>query len=325
MQHDNASFWADIKSYEERLAQNPESYIFARLSEVYLKVGLVDDALYTARQGVARYPGYIAGQRALALASHARGLLEESCEALEKVTAALPEDVTAQKLLGRLMSMSGDYKAAITAFRTVLEFYPDDVECRLELEVLERTESASLKESSQACESQMGSVESICAQPDDEFGPYEEAIDGSEEIIEDLEILELDEADLLDVAGAEQDVVPPAAPAALHHDPLSTVTLAELYVQQGFIDKALDIYHAILADDPSNSEVQSRIAQLEGRQATGSQMDQDTSFSEYSEAGWEPEENTSAISQLPVQGEADNAVSVLEGWLDNIRRMKACH
>ena len=46
-----ASFWADIKHLEERLAQDPKSYLFARLADVYLKVNLIDDALHTARQG----------------------------------------------------------------------------------------------------------------------------------------------------------------------------------------------------------------------------------------------------------------------------------
>lgn len=48
---DSASFWTDIKNLEEQLAKSPDSFCFARLSDVYLKVGLVDDALHVARQG----------------------------------------------------------------------------------------------------------------------------------------------------------------------------------------------------------------------------------------------------------------------------------
>ncbi len=47
MQQDNSSFWTDIKTFEEQLAKSPDSYCFARLSEVYLKVtggGLVSFA-----------------------------------------------------------------------------------------------------------------------------------------------------------------------------------------------------------------------------------------------------------------------------------------
>lgn len=324
MQHDNASFWADIKHYEERLSQTPDSYIFAQLSEVYLKVGLVDDALYTARQGVVKYPGYVAGQRSLALACHAKGLLDESREALEKVTTALPEDREAQKLLGRLLSMNGNNIDAARAFRTVLEFYPDDVECRFELEALERNITTSQVEISTVSAVQMGLTEPASYQQGGGFVAYEEEFGVSDEIIEDVEILEMDEADLVEVDETEYGVAPSTAPVEKTHDPLSTVTLAELYVQQGFIDKALEIYRVILADNPANCDVQSRIAKLEIQEPTGSVVAQDFEPSDDIAAGWVFQKETAAISVPPAQGAADNAVSVLEGWLDNIRRMKAC-
>ena len=65
MKKKDSSSWSEIKSLDERLAREPDSFCFARLSEIYLKVGLVADALHTARQGVAKHPGYLAGQRAL--------------------------------------------------------------------------------------------------------------------------------------------------------------------------------------------------------------------------------------------------------------------
>ncbi|MDD2898123.1 MAG: hypothetical protein PHI31_05355, partial [Desulfuromonadaceae bacterium] len=136
---DSASFWTDIKNLEEQLAKSPDSYCFARLSGVYLKVGLIDDALHCARQGVHKHPGYLSGQRALALACYAKGLNDEALTALQLVTKAMPEDISSQKLLGRLSADGGNRAAAFRAFRTALEFAPDDDECRIELESLERS------------------------------------------------------------------------------------------------------------------------------------------------------------------------------------------
>ncbi len=65
MQSSTESFWSEIKRYEERLKSDPASYCFAPLAEVYLRAGLLDDALAVSRAGVARYPGYVAGQMAL--------------------------------------------------------------------------------------------------------------------------------------------------------------------------------------------------------------------------------------------------------------------
>ncbi|MGB9082541.1 MAG: hypothetical protein WCD00_14690 [Desulfuromonadaceae bacterium] len=90
---ESASFWTDIKDLEGRLAKSPGSFCFARLSDVYLKVGLVDDALHVARQGVMKHPRYLSGQRALSLACYAKGANDEARAALRLVTEAMPEDV----------------------------------------------------------------------------------------------------------------------------------------------------------------------------------------------------------------------------------------
>lgn len=274
MQQDNSSFWTDIKTFEERLSKSPDSFCFAKLSEVYLKVGLLDDALRTARQGVSKHPEYIAGQRSLAMACRAKGLNDECLSALKLVTVAMPEDHQAHKLLGLLLADAGDQMAARQAFQTVLEFFPDDVESRAELESL--------------------------LEPSGDAALYDDQNDG-EEIIEDIEILEEldvfeDESDS-DLAGQEQTHL--AEPTAeVHHDPLSTGTLAELYIKQGFNDKALEIYRSILESDPGNSEVSKRIAELEL-----------------------PERVSADVVSY---GTADNALSTFEGWLENIRGVKSC-
>lgn len=333
---DTASFWTDIKNLEERLVRSPDSYCFARLSDVYLKVGLVDDALHVARQGVMKHPRYLSGQRALSLACHAKGLNEEALAALQQVTEALPEDVSSQKLLGRLLAEAGYQDSASQAFRTALEFEPDDVECRIELESLER--SAGVTES------------------------YLEPDDGDEEVIEDLEILE--EVDILEEDQPEAEFPfheAPSEPGALatpHYDPLSTGTLAELYVTQGFIHKALEIYRALLAENPANQAMAARIIELEALEAgpsepvsetegTNSEEGEDEPVviipSEFSFQEYEPaplpevaplpecqktfedvsrhECGTVAVSP---QGVADNALATLDGWLENIRRIKSC-
>ncbi len=338
MQHDNSSFWTDIKAYEEQLAKSPNSFCFAKLSEVYLKVGLVDDALHTARQGVAKHPGYLGGQRALAMACNAKGLNDECMNALTQVTVAMPEDHEAQKLLGRLLADAGDKDAARQAFQTVLEFVPDDVECRMELESLEFPKSARLATSA---------VE-----------------DEDDEIIEDLEMLE--EIDVFDEdhpdTDSDQQEQPYVAESApeIHHDPLSTSTLAELYVKQGFIHKALEIYRSILSESPGNNAVSARIAELELLDSPVSEPAPSVDENVADEPVAFPSDDfetdsmllgnvfaavpeSLAVAELPVvnemlpempdesvtatlkpHGSADNALSTLEGWLDNIRRIKSC-
>ena len=320
MQNDDASFWADIKNYEERLAKAPDSLLFARLAEVYLKVGLVDDALHTARRGTELHPGYIAGQRVLAMACDSKGLQDECREALIKVVTALPEDGEAQKMLGRLLAAQGDMVAAIRAFRTVLDFNPDDSDCSVELEALER--SALPDTGSDGVESRFGTGLTVDGM-DAEFRSFED--EEAEEILEDVEILDIDEADLLELEEAEETVEAsePVEPVSAQIDPLSTTTLAELYLQQGFTEKALEIYKTLLANDPDNGALRSRVAELDGTAVvlTGSVDNLPAGGAAHEEAF---QEQPSEMSSDSTADAAGNSVAILEGWLDNIGRIKEC-
>jgi tetratricopeptide (TPR) repeat protein len=369
-----ASFWSDIKTLDERLAKDPDSYCFARLSEVYLKVGLVSDALHTARKGVARHPGYIAGQRSLAMACHASGLHDECLNTLVQVTAAMPEDVDALKILAHLYAEKGDDDAAIRTYRTLLEFKPEDIESTTQLEAL-------LKGGDTVSRSYVDDDLDVT----DFKTPLEQG-DSEDEFEADEEIHELNESDIVYDDLIEDEPVAAVAetqtPASEHHDPLSTVTLAELYVQQGFVAKALDIYRSILVDDPANEQVRAKISQLEGSEpCLETEQDQDLPSPVSEEYEFESEETVSfeqneppptfelaapepepeaapapvfsaappvfefqeepeapapAVLEAvaapvepspfaPLQNQtADNVVNTLDGWLDNIRRIKAC-
>ncbi|MDD2851479.1 MAG: tetratricopeptide repeat protein [Desulfuromonadaceae bacterium] len=326
---ESTSFWTEIKDLEDQLSNTPDSFCFARLAEIYLKVGLIDDALHVSRQGVEKYPHFLAGQRAFAQACHAKGLNSEALAALQVIADVEPEDVSAQKLLGHLLFDAGDHTAARRAFEVALQFAPDDVECQIELESLERMR---------------GIAESKV-----ESGDWLDEDD--EEIIEDLEMLEDDDIFEEDLPEKEylleSDVL-----AGSHSDPLSTGTLAELYVSQGFVNKALEIYRAILFENPSDSQTAERVAELELTQAGAVETvskaadsigeecedisedflgicidDLPVQSGELSDSGMTEAffpSSTNYTAEAPQQGGADNRLSTFDGWLENIKRIKSC-
>ncbi len=59
---------------------------------------------------------------------------------------------------------------------------------------------------------------------------------------------------------------PHAAPTQ-DAEPVVTETMAEVYVNQGLVDQALNVYRALLARRPADAELQNRIAELEVRAA----------------------------------------------------------
>ena len=59
---------------------------------------------------------------------------------------------------------------------------------------------------------------------------------------------------------------PPEAPPLEKADtptPFSSPTLAELYLEQGLVDRAVDVYRQLLAEEPENDRARSRLAEIE--------------------------------------------------------------
>ncbi len=48
-------------------------------------------------------------------------------------------------------------------------------------------------------------------------------------------------------------------------DPFATETMAAIYEKQGHIDKAIDVYRALLRESPGRSDIAGRLAVLDSR------------------------------------------------------------
>jgi len=321
MQSSTESFWSEIKMYEERLKSDPTSYCFAPLAEVYLRAGLLDDALSVSRAGVLRHPDYVAGQMALARTCHQKGLVDECRRALQTVATAVPDHAEAQRLLARLYKESGNEQAALQALQTLLDFHPDDMSARIELEALQQRVAAfsddddlELIELTEA---------DIYEEPED-VGELVERIKPVARTVEDpwsgINAVAPEEAPSSTALEAVWSVPEQQLAAAVEttgdHDPLNTSTLAELYVSQGFSDKAIEIYRRIVAAEPGNQEAANRLEELEHAEVVA----------ESGQAAAVAAELSAVSPNLPVEGVADQqaAVTVLEGWLENIRRLRVC-
>jgi tetratricopeptide (TPR) repeat protein len=73
------------------------------------------------------------------------------------------------------------------------------------------------------------------------------------------------------VAGKETEVAEAGAESVAEEvlpedaEMMDTITLAELYEQQGHVDKAIEVYRKILESSPDTEEVEARLAELEKR------------------------------------------------------------
>jgi tetratricopeptide (TPR) repeat protein len=323
MVEDASSFWTDIQRYEDMLVADPRSLCFAPLSELYRKLGLLDDAISVAKKGCDLHADYHAGFFALGAACYQKGLNNEARQALERAVELKPDHSRAQKLLGQLYVEVGELSMAEKVLEQVLRRTSNDIESQLLLRSILSSTAGGDSEEEMLEEAEI--IEELTDVVDEPMLAEADLLDLSEisELLEelpelaedDLEEDQLEEDHLEDSEEfwALEPIEEPVAPKNTARDPLLTPTLAELYVLQGFIDKALTVYQKLLVADSTNQSYRQRAAELSElseRQKDTSPAAAPTSFSEQPAA------------QQKVVAAQDDVEIGLSSWLENIRRRK---
>jgi pentatricopeptide repeat protein len=86
---------------------------------------------------------------------------------------------------------------------------------------------------------------------------------------------------------------------------ITTNTIAKLYIKQGYLDKALDIYRAILEIDPANAAASTKVKEVEAMMS-----------------GTEVSEAQDASLDVPGVLAIESQVARLESWLAVIQEMR---
>ncbi|MRR53559.1 MAG: tetratricopeptide repeat protein [Deltaproteobacteria bacterium] len=334
MEKESTSFWADIKKYEDNLTKDPNSYCFAPLSELYRKLGLLDDAVAVAKQGIATHPLYVGGFMALGRALYEKGSRDEAKAALEKVVLATPENLLAQRILSQIYQEEGNLPAAERALQLLVTFNPEDTESSIALEVLQKSMHVSADCNPLAAPSP-DLVENSSKETSEVFCSAEEAHLSVPTQLE--EVPESSDAEnSLDQSWFADDSfsfaeTPETETGIL---PLPTVTLAELYEVQGFLEKALDVYQDLLKKDPESHLLQERVTALSIRLAGESNLTLTESIcaaSDIEDTGLPQVTSTAELTEYDPgcicpngQGADDKTLDVLGQWLEAIRRRKVC-
>jgi tetratricopeptide (TPR) repeat protein len=334
MEKESTSFWADIKKYEDNLTKDPNSYCFAPLSELYRKLGLLDDAVAVAKQGIETHPLYIGGFMALGRALYEKGSRDEAKAALEKVVLATPENLLAQRILSQIYQEEGNLTAAERALQLLVTFNPEDTESTIALEVLQRSMHRSEDSEPLSAPSSDLIKNSSEETPEVSCLVEEMPLFVSTPLEEVPESLDPDDAHDPSWSAEDSfsfDETPETETGIL---PLPTVTLAELYEVQGFLEKALEVYQDLLKKDPENHLLQERATALSNRLAGDSNLSLPESIcaaSEIEETGLPQVTSTAELTENDPgcicpngQGPDDKTLDVLGQWLDAIRRRKEC-
>jgi tetratricopeptide (TPR) repeat protein len=108
-------------------------------------------------------------------------------------------------------------------------------------------------------------------------------------------------------------------------DELTTQTLADLYVQQGMIDKAVKVYQKLLLNDPSNPQILRKLKELAAASSPirPAVDDRISRAPDRGREGFEDSALSHAKSFDQLADERRRKISTLENWLASIRRERS--
>ena len=99
---------------------------------------------------------------------------------------------------------------------------------------------------------------------------------------------------------------------------ITTNTIAELYIKQGYPEKAMDIYKAILELDPGNETARDKLTRLEAQKSN----DENSGVENLGASSAQVTHLSPVVADesLPVANDVASQIDRLEGWLSTITR-----
>jgi tetratricopeptide (TPR) repeat protein len=171
------------------------------------------------------------------------GLLDDALEVATRGVQVLPSFSPGYSILGRIQAQRGDREAAAAAFDRALLIDPENLLslkglARVRMQQGDRPQALKLLR------------RAVALKPDDAV---------AQKMLEALGA---------SAAAPETNLRPQAVAAATgspSNDPISTATIAEIYVRQGFLGRAMKVYRDLLQADPHNDEIRHKLVELKQR------------------------------------------------------------
>lgn len=214
-----------VARYTEALAKDPQSTAFVPLAEIFRQHGLLVEACAVAEKGVQTLPDHAPGFVVLGRIQAQLGQLNQATAAFERTLELDESNDDGLKGLARVCLLQGDSPRARRLLDQVLALNPDDDTAR----------------------NMLGSLPP-----------------------EPLPASQAPEASLAGGKESSDAAEPPRSSrggrgAVAASGPISTATIADIYVRQGFTLRALKVYRDLLQADPHNEEIRRKLVALKER------------------------------------------------------------
>ena len=290
-----------ITKLEKAFRLDPGFPHFARLADLYLKRGRMEQALALCQKGCESFPDYATGFIVLSKCHEKRGDLKGAHEAMEQALRLDPENPSGYKHLAHLFEQLGLTPRVLQSLRQAAALDPFDASLAEPIDRLasQAAPDAPTPEAGDTLDPEARpsapdapeAVHAVCIKqelsPSDAPAPEESADSAApeppktpaapppkdrEDLYGDtngselsrlLQAIEEDKATEPTPALSEPLTSADSTPSAPKNNRIATMTLAEIYTTQGLTQKAIETYRELLQQEPTNPIIRSKLASLE--------------------------------------------------------------
>jgi tetratricopeptide (TPR) repeat protein len=276
-----------IEELKKKFDENPRRY-FAPLANEYRKAGDLQQAISICQAHLPQQPGHMSGHIVYGQALFEARQFDQARTVFETALALDPENLIALRYLGDIAFELGDRSGARAWYTRVLETDPRNEEIAALMAAMGAEErgtasresgpSAAAAAAETAARNEPTRPEQVAGRPAKEVA--ESATAPADAELEKLfsrpaepkaEAPPPEPSAFSPIAGfgppRAADAVPsleqPAPSLTQGETGFVTETMAELYVKQGFHDRALDVYRQLVAQSPNDRGLRERMERVE--------------------------------------------------------------
>ena len=217
-----------MAGYIEMLVKDPYSTIFAALSDIYRTFGLLDEAVAVAQRGSEMVPSYAPGFVSLGRALAEKGDPVGASDAYRKALILDPVNLAALTGLASSCLGCGQKEEALALLNQAQAIDSDDEVVKQLFAVVKRLVAIPAPASTSSMHDYL-------------TPPPESSVELAKPVAEE-----------------QADRATESAPLPS----IATATLADIYIKQGFPERAVKVFSDLLEEDPANAEIRQRLDEL---------------------------------------------------------------
>jgi tetratricopeptide (TPR) repeat protein len=277
-----------IDKYQKVLEQNPRSLVFAPLAECYRKLGMLKEASILLRDGIKNHPQYVLGHIGMAELARDQGNYQLVYTLLKTFKDSHRDNFKLMKLYARSCFQLQHFEEALQTYKYILFLNPKDKDAAMMIDQLEDQPILKGDIDKKTTEKEYFNVNEIRSELTEESDWVEQNFDNQTKKLEDnssqWQMQSIQDVPVDENREAESDshfgIEPSQSDeqerkfhvvsmeddeneSVSHEDqPFITHTLVDLYVGQGYLEKASELLEKIIELNPNDENSSKKLESI---------------------------------------------------------------